>query len=55
MHETPDLVFVQARRWAEKEDALKQGLPAAGNVEFAEEIDKNLALSTAGGHYQGKR
>ena len=33
------VLFVQTHCWAEKEDALKQGLPAAGNVEVAEDIE----------------
>ena len=42
------VLFVQTRRGAEEEDALKQGLPPAGNVEFAEEIKQYLGLSTTG-------
>ena len=49
------VLFVQAHRWAEKEDALKQGFPGAGNVEFAEDINQYDRFPSTGGHYQGKR
>jgi hypothetical protein len=48
------VLFVQARRWAEKEDALKQRLPPARNVELAEDIEQNLCLSACRGAYEAK-
>ena len=48
------VLFVQTHRRAEKEDALKQGLPTAGNVEFAEDIVQYLCLPSTGGGNQAK-
>ena len=48
------ILLVEARRWAKQEDALKQGLSPARNVELAEDIKQNLRVSASCGTYEAK-